>query len=56
MCVSRARQRENSSQDTEKRGAQLEDTKCEGCDVVGCDHAPQAGVAQGVGHGPLVER
>ena len=21
--------------------------KCEGCDVVGCDHAPQAGVAQG---------
>ena len=21
---------------------------CEGCDVVGCDHAPQAGVAQGV--------
>ena len=31
-------------------------SKCEGCDVVGCDHAPQAGVAQGVGHGPLVER
>ena len=29
---------------------------CEGCDVVGCDHAPQAGVAQGVGHGPLVGR
>ena len=22
--------------------------KCEGCDVVGSDHAPQAGVAQGV--------
>ena len=21
---------------------------CEGCDVVGCDHAPQAGVAQGL--------
>ena len=21
---------------------------CEGCDIVGCDHAPQAGVAQGV--------
>ena len=29
---------------------------CEGCDVVGSDHAPQAGVAQGVGHGPLVGR
>ena len=33
-----------------------DDPFCEGCDVVGCDHAPQAGVAQGVGHGPLVER
>ena len=29
---------------------------CEGCLVVGCDHGPQAEVAQGVGHGPLVER
>ena len=26
---------------------------CEGCDIVQSDHAPQAGVAQGVGHGPL---
>ena len=29
---------------------------CEGCDVVGCDRAPQAGVAQGVWRGPLVGR
>ena len=29
---------------------------CEGCLVVGCDHGPQAEVAQGVGPGPLVER
>ena len=27
-----------------------------GCLVVGCDHGPQAEVAQGVGPGPLVER
>ena len=29
---------------------------CEGCLVLGCDHGPQAEVAQGVGPGPLVER
>ena len=29
---------------------------CEGCLMVGCDHGPQAEVAQGVGPGPLVER
>ena len=29
---------------------------CEGCLAVGCDHGPQAEVAQGVGPGPLVER
>ena len=29
---------------------------CEGCLVVGCDHGPQAEVAQGFGPGPLVER
>ena len=29
---------------------------CEGCDVVGCDHAPQAGVAQGIFDGELVRR
>ena len=28
---------------------------CEGCLMVGCDHGPQAEVAQGVGPGPLVE-
>ena len=28
---------------------------CEGCLVVGCDHGPQAEVAQRVGPGPLVE-
>ena len=31
-------------------------TFCEGCLMVGCDHGPQAEVAQGVGPGPLVER
>ena len=30
--------------------------ECDGCLVVGCDHGPQAEVAQGVGPGPLVER
>ena len=30
--------------------------RCEGCLMVGCDHGPQAEVAQGVGPGPLVER
>ena len=29
--------------------------QCEGCLMVGCDHGPQAEVAQGVGPGPLVE-
>ena len=29
---------------------------CEGCLVVGGGHGPQAEVAQGVGHGPLVGR
>ena len=29
---------------------------CEGCDVVGSDHGPQAEVAQGVRHGLHVER
>ena len=28
---------------------------CEGCLMVGCDHGPQAEVAQGVGIGHLVE-
>ena len=34
----------------------MQDGSCEGCLVVGCDHGPQAEVAQGVGPGPLVER
>ena len=29
---------------------------CEGCDIVRSDHAPQAGVAQGVWHGRLIGR
>ena len=29
---------------------------CEGCDIVQSDHAPQAGVAQGVFDGELVRR
>ena len=32
-----------------------ERTLCEGCLVVRSGHGPQAEVAQGVGHGPLVE-
>ena len=27
---------------------------CDGCDIVQADHAPEAGVAQGVFHGTLV--
>ena len=30
--------------------------KCEGCDIVQSDHAPQAGVAQGIFHGDLIRR
>ena len=29
---------------------------CEGCDVVQSDHAPQAGVAQGIFDGDLIRR
>ena len=29
---------------------------CEGCDIVQSDHAPQAGVAQGIFHGHLIRR
>ena len=28
--------------------------KCVGCDIVQADHAPEAGVAQGIFHGDLV--
>ena len=29
-------------------------SKCVGCDIVQSDHAPEAGVAQGIFHGDLV--
>ena len=29
--------------------------KCVGCDIVEADHAPEAGVAQGIFHGNLVK-
>ena len=29
---------------------------CEGCDIVQSNHAPQAGVAQGIFHGDLIRR
>ena len=29
---------------------------CEGCDIVQSDHAPQAGVAQGIFNGDLIRR
>ena len=28
--------------------------KCDGCDIVQADHAPEAGVAQGIFHGDLI--
>ena len=31
-------------------------SSCEGCDIVQSDHAPQAGVAQGIFHGDLIRR
>ena len=31
-------------------------TYCEGIDIVQADHAPQAGVAQGIFHGDLIRR
>ena len=33
-----------------------EPISCEGCDIVQSDHAPQAGVAQGIFHGDLIRR
>ena len=30
--------------------------RCEGCDIVQADHAPQAGVAQGIFNGDLIRR
>ena len=30
--------------------------RCEGCDIVQSDHAPQAGVAQGIFNGDLIRR
>ena len=33
-----------------------EQRRCEGCDIVQSDHAPQAGVAQGIFDGELVRR
>ena len=35
--------------------ALVEQAFCEGCDIVQSDHAPQAGVAQGIFHGILVK-
>ena len=37
-------------------GVGVRDTLCEGCDIVQSDHAPQAGVAQGIFHGHLIRR
>ena len=34
----------------------LFESECEGCDIVQSDHAPQAGVAQGIFDGELVRR
>ena len=34
----------------------FECVSCEGCDIVQSDHAPQAGVAQGIFDGELVRR
>ena len=30
------------------------DINCDGCDIVQSDHAPEAGVAQGIFHGDLI--
>ena len=38
------------------RSVELLFVSCEGCDIVQSDHAPQAGVAQGVFDGELVRR
>ena len=38
----------------EYRVVQYVPRKCEGCDIVQADHAPQAGVAQGIFHGILI--
>ena len=36
--------------------SELVDGSCEGCDIVQSDHAPQAGVAQGIFNGDLIRR
>ena len=46
----------NRAKTQRNKDCQETDWMCEGCLVVGCDHGPQAEVAQGVGPGPLVER
>ena len=38
-------------------GAKIEGVaRCVGCDIVQSDHAPEAGVAQGIFHGELIRR
>ena len=36
------------------RSCNLSSSKCEGIDIVQSDHAPEAGVAQGIFHGDLI--
>ena len=45
----------NGSRDPQWCGARWR-FKCEGCDIVQSDHAPQAGVAQGIFNGDLIRR
>ena len=46
----------NQLTDIDEQMVLLRDERCEGCDIVQSDHAPQAGVAQGIFDGELVRR
>ena len=56
QCVNQSRTTEGDSERVthEVKVQEKVQTTCEGCDIVQSDHAPQAGVAQGIFDGELV--
>ena len=55
-AVGAARTQKNGTNDRRDRAEPVETDpgQCVGCDIVQADHAPEAGVAQGIFHGVLV--
>ena len=54
MCVSWSSIQARPGGGIERRILQMLCCLCEGCDIVQSDHAPQAGVAQGIFNGDLI--